>query len=102
MPKSLQRTLRLRNGTGFEDVVVSIFWLEQRDQSWFSGWTIGWPERERRGSAGGADAIQALFVALNMVGTGLYCSAEHKAGLLSWPMTGPAKAFRRRGACAMH
>lgn len=84
MPNALQRVLRLRNGPGYADVVVSIFWPEQRENSWFSDWTISWPDRERKGSAGGADAIQALLVALNIVGTELHCSAEHQAGRLNW------------------
>ena len=82
MPNALQRMLRLRSGPGH--VVVSIFWPERRDNSWFADWSIGWPDRERNGSAGGADAIQALLVAFNIVGTELYCSAEHQAGRLSW------------------
>jgi hypothetical protein len=84
MPNAMQRILKLRSGTGDIDVVVNIYWPEPRENSWFADWTIGWPDRERKGSAGGADAIQALLVALNMVGSELYCSAEHEAGRLDW------------------
>ncbi|CAN5468602.1 hypothetical protein BH11PSE4_BH11PSE4_14040 [soil metagenome] len=84
MPDALERILRLRNGTGYAEVVVQILWPEQRKNSWFSDWTIRWPDRERKGSAGGADAIQALIAALKMVGTELNCSPEHEAKRLSW------------------
>ena len=84
MAPALTRILKLSMERGTVDVVVRIFWPEQRENSWFSDWTIGWPDRERKGSAGGADAIQALLVALKFVGTELYCSAEHEAGRLTW------------------
>jgi hypothetical protein len=32
----------------------------------------------------GTDAIQALLNALQMVGTEIYCSEEHRSGKLSW------------------
>lgn len=84
MTSALQRKLRLRNGSSNADVVIRIAWPEQRENSWFSDWTIHWPDRERKGSAGGADAIQALLVALKIVGAELYCSAEHESGRLIW------------------
>lgn len=84
MPACMQRILRLRHGSGSVDVAVDISWPEQRADSWFADWAIHWPDRERRGSAGGSDAIQALLVALNLVGAELNCSAEHAAGRLSW------------------
>jgi hypothetical protein len=84
MPSALQRTLRLRVGERYADVVVSIHWPERRENSWFADWSIGWPDRERTGSAGGADAIQAMLAALKLVGTELHCSVEHQAGRLDW------------------
>jgi hypothetical protein len=80
----MQRILRLRDGAGFAEVVVGIFWPEQRENSWFSDWAIRWPDRERKGSAGGSDAIQALLGALKIVGAELNSSAEHQARRLSW------------------
>jgi hypothetical protein len=84
MTKSMQRILKLRNGSDFADVVVDVFWPEQQKNSWFSDWTIRWPDRERKGSAAGSDAIQALIAALKIVGTELNCSPEHEAKRLSW------------------
>jgi hypothetical protein len=84
MSNSLQRVLRLRDGARSAEVVVDILWPEQRENSWFSHWTIGWPDRERKGSAGGSDAIQALLSALKIVGAELNGSAEARAGRLSW------------------
>jgi hypothetical protein len=81
----MQRILRLRADPGHVDIAVKIHWPELRENCWFADWSIGWPDRGRKGSAGGEDAIQALLVALNLVGTELYCSAEHEAGQLDWP-----------------
>lgn len=39
---------------------------------------------ERVRYAGGIDSIQALLLALNMVGADLYTSDEAKTGVLSW------------------
>jgi hypothetical protein len=84
MTTAMQRILRLRDGAEFSEVTVSIFWPEQRGNSWFADWAIHWPDRDRKGSAGGSDAIQALLVALSLVGVELNCSTEHEAGRLSW------------------
>jgi hypothetical protein len=35
-------------------------------------------------NAYGGDSVQALILALSMVGAELYCSAEYEAGRLSW------------------
>ena len=85
MPEPMQRILRLRSGAGHVDIAVKIHWPELRENSWFADWSIGWPDSERKGSAGGEDAIQALLGALKLVGTELHCSAEHEAGQLDWP-----------------
>ena len=84
MANSMERVLKLKSSEGFVDVVVEVFWPEQHEQSWFSDWKIVWPDRDRSGSAGGVDAIQALLCAFNIIGTEIYCSAEHQAGLLCW------------------
>ncbi len=84
MSNTMQRILKLRDGAKSADVVVSVFWPGPRENSWFSDWTIVWPDRVRKGSAGGVDAIQALLGALKIVGTELYCSAEHQDNRLIW------------------
>ena len=93
MANSMERVLKLKSDEGFVDVVVDVFWPEQRHQSWFSDWKIMWPDRERRGSAGGSDAIQALFCALQIIGAEINCSDEHQAGLLSWGDDGAGYGF---------
>lgn len=84
MASSMKRILKLKENKGLRDVVVEVFWPEQRERTWFSDWRIVWPDRERKGSAGGLDAIQSLVCALKIVGAEIYCGAEHQAGLLSW------------------
>jgi hypothetical protein len=39
---------------------------------------------QRTNSGRGTDTIQALLNALQMVGTEIYCSEEHRSGKLSW------------------
>jgi hypothetical protein len=80
---TLSRSLRLKNKGTDVEVPVHIFWPYQESGSWFCRWEIRWPNRKRTNTAGGADAIQSLRHALEMVGAELYCSDEHEAGVLT-------------------
>ena len=84
MANPITRILKLRSNGREDDVVIDIQWPELRANSWFADWRIRFPERERKGSAGGTDAIQAVDGALKLIGAELYASDEHKAGSLTW------------------
>ena len=40
MENALQRRLKVRHDNGVADVIISICWPEQRDNSWFAEWVI--------------------------------------------------------------
>jgi hypothetical protein len=47
-------------------------------------YSIGWPEREVRGYAGGEDGVQALMLAMRTAHSDLVESDAYKAGRLTW------------------
>ncbi len=50
---------------------------------WICRYEVDWPEKPRTEKAGGLDSMQALVLALNMIGSEIYTSEYHKAGQLS-------------------
>jgi hypothetical protein len=81
---AITRVLKL-SGRGQEiEIPVRISWPVQDKAAWSCRWEIVWPDRRRSNFARGFDAIQALITALQMVGSEIYCSDEHKSGKLSW------------------
>lgn len=81
---AMTRLLKLRGRSGETDVPINIFWPVQEKASWFCRWEINWPNRKRSNSAGGFDAVQAMLNALQMIGSEIYTSDEHKTGKLNW------------------
>ncbi len=87
------RVLKLSTPNREVDVPVRIFWPTQEKHSWFCRWEIDWPDRKRTNSAGGADQVQAMVHALQMVGAELYSSDAHAAGKLAWDPTHTGYGF---------
>jgi hypothetical protein len=54
---------------------------------------IGWPDRTVVRDIGDVDAVQALQLAMQIVGTELYVSDLHKAGRLMWLEPGRGYGF---------
>lgn len=84
MSTAITRILKLRKGPDPQDVPVRIFWPINDKHAWDCRWEIVWPDRLRSNSGRGVDAIQALGHALQMIGTEIYCSEEHRSGHLVW------------------
>jgi len=61
--------------------------------AWSCRYEIDWPEGTEVRAAGGFDSVQALLVALQMVGTDLYTSNYHKAGQLFFEKPGAGYGF---------
>lgn len=80
---AISRVLKMNDRGRKIEVPVRIFWPVEERSAWFCRWEIDWPGRTRTNSARGFDAIQALINALQMVGSEIYCSEEHKSGQLS-------------------
>jgi len=80
----MTRRLKIKAGHGDVDVPIRVFWPIEGDGAWECRWEIEWPDRTRANAGRGVDAVQALLHALQMVGTEIYCSDEHRSGKLSW------------------
>ena len=80
------RDLRIRTDSGLATVVVAIGQPEQLDDSsdYQCPYQIVGFGDERIRRAFGVDAIQALQLAMKMIGADLYTSAEARNGQLSW------------------
>ena len=78
------RTLKLRHAGREFDVPVRIFAPEhQQDGCWLCRYEIDWPDGRKSVTSGGIDSVQALFQALQMIGSELYATNYHKQGKLS-------------------
>lgn len=78
------RTLKLHQDGADCDVCIRIFAPEQQAPGeWSCTYEIDWPEGTRKFAAHGADSVQALLLALNMIGSEIYASNYHKSGALS-------------------
>jgi hypothetical protein len=77
------RSLKLRQGTTDIDVEVRLFAPHFEKDHWSCDYEIDWPEGTRKAAAHGHDSVQALHLALEMIGSELYNSDYHKAGDLT-------------------
>lgn len=75
------------------EIPVRVFAPAPDDGAWWCRFTIGWPDGELARKAGGIDAIQALDLALKMIGANLYTSDLHEAGRLVWLEAGRPYGF---------
>ena len=87
------RILQLTTPSGDVDVPITISAPEGSGRTWSCAFEIGWPSGSRRREAHGVDAVQALGLALQMIGTILYTSNEHADGLLRWEKAGHGYGF---------
>jgi hypothetical protein len=88
------RTLKLRQPDGEVDVPVSLF-APARDETrgWGCRFEIGWPDETKSMVARGSDSVQALEIALRLIGTQLYTSVHHGAGTLVFEKPGGGYGF---------
>jgi hypothetical protein len=78
---------------GAVDLPVHLHAPEERGGSWICDYEIGWPGEPRTGTVWGADAVQAIILALQMIGTDLYTSGYHRAGELTSKEQGGGYGF---------
>ncbi|MFC0240145.1 DUF6968 family protein [Rhodopseudomonas telluris] len=79
-----ERTLHLQRGDMKHAVPIRLFAPIAGDNSWGCRWEIHGPEQVRSGEAIGHDAVQALVLALQAIGSELYSSAAHVSADLRW------------------
>ena len=88
------RILKLK--TNGEDAAIPVRLFaptSEDDGAWFCAFEIDWPDGVRKSRAGGADALQAVYLALQMIGSELYTSAHHKSGALYFEAPGKGYGF---------
>jgi hypothetical protein len=81
---AISRVLKMRSRDREIEIPIRICWPVRDEAAWSCEWEIQWPDRKRSSAARGADAIQALMNALQMVGSEIYASEAHQTGQLSW------------------
>lgn len=63
-------------------ITINIHKPEKHEKAWTCRYEIDWPEGARVFEAVGSDALQALILALQMIGAEIYSSAYHREGRL--------------------
>jgi hypothetical protein len=87
------RMLKLRHTSGKIQIPVRIFAPEQRDIDWACRVEIDWPDSAFALDVMGVDAVQALELALRIVGASIYASDHHASGNLMWQVPGQGYGF---------
>jgi hypothetical protein len=74
-------------------VPVTLYAPVDKTDHWCCEFEIGWPDEPKLGKGNGIDAVQALLIALQLVGIALYTSEVHKSGNLKWDEPGGGYGF---------
>lgn len=89
-----QRLLTLRDGGTDIPVAVDIHApVRLSDTEWRCNYAIGWPDDKAERWSSGVDAVQALQLAMMMIGAELYASDHHRDGRLFWDRPGNGYGF---------
>ena len=83
-----RRSLTLRQQNQDRRVEVNLSAPRLENGSWRCTYEIQWPNGPRRYSGHGADSLQALVIAMQMLSAELYASAAFKAGELFFETPG--------------
>ena len=81
---NFKRELKLAAPTGTLTVAVTISPPVDRGRYWECQYEIGWPEGKKTSEARGADAVQAIHLAMQAISVHLYASKHHQSGKLYW------------------
>ena len=87
------RSLFLRAENRDIEIPIRIHAPEKARVDWMCRFDIGWPEGKAERWGGGVDPIQALVMALQMIGVEIYASRYHELGNLRWLATGQGYGF---------
>jgi hypothetical protein len=66
------------------EIPIRVFAPERSEVDWICRFEIEWPETTLARFAAGVDAVQALLLALQMIGSQIYASNYHTSGQLMW------------------
>lgn len=90
---NFKRELKLAAPTGTLTVAVTISPPVDRGRYWECQYEIGWPEGKKTSEARGADAVQAIHLAMQAISVHLYASKHHQSGKLYWDRPGQGYGF---------
>ena len=89
-----RRVLKLRENVREREIAVRIFVPERvEEKTWFCRYEVDWPEGTWKSRAGGVDSAQALFLAMQMIGSDIYTSSYHRSGKLFLDRPGNGYGF---------
>src|SRR5262245_61090285 len=87
------RVLKLKDPRGDIEIPVRVFAPEKQEIDWACRVDIDWPDEKLTRIAVGVDGIQALDLALKLVGAQIYTSEHHESGKLEWFGLGQGYGF---------
>jgi hypothetical protein len=87
------RTLYLNAENRRVEIPIRIQAPEKAKVDWICRFEIGWPEGTVERWGAGSDAVQALLIALQMIGAEIYASQYHSSGRLEWLAPGRGYGF---------
>src|SRR4051794_9829116 len=87
------RDLVLHNQARVINIPIRIHAPEKAKVDWICRFEIGWPEGKVERWGTGADAVQALLFAMQMIGAEVYASFQHTSGRLEWLEAGRGYGF---------
>lgn len=87
------RVLKLRRAEGDIDIPIRIFAPQPAEIDWSCTVEIDWPDEKTSMAIKGLDGIDAMMLALRIVGTEIYASDYHESGQLEWYELGKGYGF---------
>jgi hypothetical protein len=87
------RVLTVSLPSGDKQVPVTLAMPERSADDWVCKYQIDWPDRPKNLFARGYDALQAVHLAMQMIGADLYTSFYHEQGKLRWGKPGEGYGF---------
>lgn len=79
-----QRSLTVDAGGSPQVVPVTIYLPRASGDDWCCAYEIGWPSKPRRYEAYGVDSVQAILLAMQMIGAELYFARPAGVQELKW------------------
>ena len=88
------RDLNLRDGDALRKIPIRLFLpVQLGNGTWTCRYEVEWPDEPSMNEGSGVDAIQAIIIALQMVGAEIYTSSYHQAGILYLDAAGQGYGF---------
>ena len=87
------RKLVIATSGSEQEVLITLMEPQGSGTAWQCPYEITWPEETTKHYARGIDAIQAIGLALKMIGAELYTSDYHTQRQLRWEKAGDGYGF---------